>query len=200
MSPRIKKSRKVFSPPVVKGFKPYGVDSSVPGSDIPVILNFEEYESLRLCDYDMYNHYQASVLMGISRPTYTRIYALAREKIATAFVEGRRIVIEGGRVHFDTDWFTCSGCGCYFNNPEKGVVIEHCPLCMSREIHKYEPEADRLQGVTGADTDNCICPSCGYQKKHIPGKPCSQEVCPDCNARMRRAGSTRFRNRNRRMR
>ena len=74
-------------------------------------LLYEEYEALRLCDYSMENHNRASEIMEVSRPTFTRIYASARQKLASAFVEGRQIVIEGGKVYFDSDWHICNDHG-----------------------------------------------------------------------------------------
>lgn len=196
MSPRIKKLRKVLNPPPVKGFKPYGGETG--GKQTPAVtMLFEEYEALRLCDYDMYNHHQASVLMGVSRPTFTRIYASAREKIAMAFVEGRQISVEGGKVYFDSDWHQCSSCGSYFNNPERELEIESCPLCGSEDINGYDPDPSGQLAAPDYCEDRCICPSCGYEKEHRLGKPCSQEVCPQCNSRMRRMGSSSYRNRKR---
>lgn len=32
----------------------------------------------------------------------------------------------------------------------------------------------------------CICPVCGATIAHTPGMPCSQRICPNCGARMRR--------------
>ncbi len=141
MSPRIKRLRKVLNPPPIKGFKPYGPEVNNQNTDT-VNLLYEEYEALRLCDYDMYNHHQASEIMGVSRPTFTRIYASARQKIAKAFVEGSKIIIEGGKVYFDSDWYQCKSCNCYFNNPEKDKEITNCPLCKSKNILSYNPESE----------------------------------------------------------
>lgn len=147
MSPRIKKIRKVLSPPAIKGMKPYG-GGPLKSQAEPVTILFEEYEALRLCDYDMYNHHQASVLMGVSRPTFTRIYASARQKVVLAIVEGRQISIEGGKVYFDSDWYNCSDCGCYFNHPDKENKIEKCPLCGGNHIENYDPgfEGQNISG------------------------------------------------------
>jgi predicted DNA-binding protein (UPF0251 family) len=30
------------------------------------------------------------------------------------------------------------------------------------------------------DSNQCICPNCGYKQNHIAGKPCNLEVCPVC--------------------
>jgi uncharacterized protein len=137
MSPRIKRPRKVLNPPVIKGFKPYGQLMDKKPTEA-VYLLFEEYESLRLCDYDLENHLEASVIMGISRPTFTRIYAIARQKIARAFVEGRQIIIEGGKVYYDSDWYHCQQCGCDFNNLDKGLSVITCPLCGSQNLTPFE--------------------------------------------------------------
>lgn len=185
MSPRLKRLRKVLNPPIVKGFKPYGPELH-PGEQTPVNLLYEEYEALRLCDYDMFNHHQASLVMGVSRPTYTRIYASAREKIARAFVEGRQIAIEGGKVYFDSDWYHCNHCQCYFNNPERTVQVERCPLCGSSQVKGIGRETAAEDLVHYEDV--CICPQCGFQLEHTLGMPCSQEICPECGTRMRRRG------------
>jgi predicted DNA-binding protein (UPF0251 family) len=133
MSPRNKTLRKVVNPPLIKGFKPFGAESAK-GNPEPVVLLFEEYEALRLCDYDGYNQLKASGMMGVSRPTFTRIYASALKKIAKAFVEARTITIKGGAVYFDSDWYHCRSCDCHFNNPDKDQKTTNCPLCGSLEI------------------------------------------------------------------
>jgi uncharacterized protein len=137
MSPRNKTLRKVVNPPPVKGFKPFGGEAG-PSKSEPVTLLFEEYEALRLCDYDHLSQLQASELMGVSRPTLTRIYASALQKIATAFVEGRMIAIKGGKVYFDSDWYHCKACRCYFNNPDKDLKMSNCPLCGSGDIINFD--------------------------------------------------------------
>lgn len=183
MSPRFKRPRKLVNPPVIKGLKPYGpgVPEAVSG---PVTLLYEEYEALRLCDYDRYNHIRSSVIMNISRPTFTRIYASARQKIAEALVEGRQIIIEGGKVYFDSTWFECDTCNACFNNPDWETPVTACPLCGSKEIHSFEDEIPETPAVTEAD--HCICPDCGYETEHQYGNPCNRQICPKCNARMRR--------------
>ena len=85
MSPRPKRLRRVSNPPLISGFKPYG-NKDVEGSGRKIFLHFEEYEALRLCDHELLNHLEASKEMEVSRPTLTRIYAAARQKIADALV------------------------------------------------------------------------------------------------------------------
>jgi len=175
-------------PPVIKGFKPYGA-SDAEKKD-PVILLFEEYESLKLCDYEMKNHNQASLIMQVSRPTFTRIYAQARIKIAKALTEGRQIVIEGGKVYFDSDWYKCNSCGCYFNHTNKPALVEECPLCGSENVK--EVDSDEAGRRIGNKDDICICNKCGYELEHKLGKPCASEICPNCNSRMKRKSANKL--------
>ena len=185
MPPRIRRIRKIRDIPVIKGFKPYGQNTDIRNEE-PVTLLYEEYESLRLCDYDMYIHHQASKIMNVSRPTYTRIYASARQKVAKAFVEGRQIVIEGGKVYFDSDWYHCGTCRCNFNNPEKEIAVVSCPLCNSRVVKEFDYKPTNESDVPKNRNDYCICPRCGYEQEHQYGMPCSEQICPECSHSMKR--------------
>ena len=148
MSPRPKRLRKISNPPIISGFKPYGKKRGK-GNNESVFLHYEEYEALRLCDYEMLSHFKASETMDISRPTLTRIYARARQKIAEALVTGSRITIEGGKVYFDSEWFSCDVCGCYFNNPEKLETLINCPLCKGNCFSNYELEDSESEKEMG---------------------------------------------------
>jgi len=176
--------RKVLNPPIVNGFKPYGQGSEKLNLE-SVNLLYEEYEAIRLSDYDALNHHQASVMMGVSRPTFTRIYASALQKVAKAFVEGRQISIKGGAVYFDSDWYHCNTCKCYFNNPERDKIVENCSLCGSQQVNEFDYTYEET-GITHCN-DLCVCPSCGFEQKHQYGKKCNQERCPTCGAVMKRA-------------
>jgi uncharacterized protein len=104
---RPQKCRKVCFPPKMKGFSPYGM----PICKIdPVILNLEEFESIRLVNYDKLPQDQAAIRMNVSRPTFTRIYNNALEKVAKAFIEGKAIEIEGGNYLFEKEWYRCKKC------------------------------------------------------------------------------------------
>jgi predicted DNA-binding protein (UPF0251 family) len=97
-----------------------------------VILRLEEYEAIRLLDYQNLTQEQAAVHMDVSRPTLTRIYEEARNKVATAFVEGRDIIFKGGDIYFDENWFKCNSCQASFNNYE--VKNPNCPVCSSDDV------------------------------------------------------------------
>ncbi|MDP3453256.1 MAG: DUF134 domain-containing protein [Bacteroidales bacterium] len=131
--PRPVRRRRMNNPPCFRGYKP--IEAS--GIRAPVLLNYDEYESIRLSDYELLDHVAASVLMSISRPTFTRIYESARRKIAQAIVTGAPIIFEGGKVYFDSEWFLCNSCGCYFNHLHRDRPAERCSLCNSDKIEQY---------------------------------------------------------------
>jgi uncharacterized protein len=178
--PRPKRIRKMNNPPHFKGFRPIGL----PEENNPVVINFEEYEAIRLSDFELNGQVEAAKIMEVSRPTFARIYESARRKVAQAFVQGKAIVFEGGKVYFDTEWYSCKNCGCWFNHPEKELEVKNCTLCGSTNIEQYN-ENPRLNSAE----DICICPKCGYEKVHLPTTPCRNEICPDCNCQMVRKGT-----------
>lgn len=104
---RPQKCRRVCNPPKMEGYRPYGMSKCNLSA---VILKYEEYESIRLVDYDLLPQELASRQMNISRPTFTRIYNKALKTIAKAFVEGKAIEIEGGNFQFESDWYRCKKC------------------------------------------------------------------------------------------
>ena len=193
MSPRPIRLRKVSSPPIISGFKPYGNKSNTVNTE-SVFLHLEEYEAIRLCDFEMLNHHKASLIMDVSRPTLTRIYAKARQKIAEALVLGKKIIIEGGKIYFDSEWFSCNNCGCHFNNPDKVETIKECPLCKSTGFSNSGQINDEPEESLTQYNDICICFGCGFEQPHQFGRRCNEEICPRCSKSMVRKGT--FYNRN----
>ena len=59
-------------------------------------LTIDEFEAVRLADLEELKHAQAAKKMKISRPTFTRILALAHKKVADGLVNIKAIRIEGG--------------------------------------------------------------------------------------------------------
>jgi len=133
MSPRPRNIRTVFDPPKFKGFRPYGYYA---GKNEPVYLLFEEYTSIKLCDYELMTQSQAAQTMNISRPTFTRLYESARRKIAEALAEARAIEVERGHAWFDHDWFHCRACGVFFNKTMNESSVSACPLCNAIDIER----------------------------------------------------------------
>ena len=122
---------KVQVPPRVKGFIPLGYYKD---HAEPVQLNVEEYEVIRLLDYEGLSQVDAAKLMQISRPTLTRIYERARKKVSIMLTEARQLTIEGGNAMFNGNWYECEKCNSHFNDPHNKVITQ-CPLCRSTNIH-----------------------------------------------------------------
>ena len=129
--PRPKQNRKMEHPPLMQGFKPFGIPRKMLRS---VTLLFEEYEAIRLLDYKGMTQEQAAVVMNVSRPTLTRIYEKARRTIAQALVEGMMIAIEGGTVQFDKEWYRCRRCYKLFGGIEKHHQCNECDFPDSDEL------------------------------------------------------------------
>jgi predicted DNA-binding protein (UPF0251 family) len=76
------------NPPHFKGFEPIGL---LEGGN-PITINYEEYEAIRLSDFEFCRQFEAAQRMGISRTTFARTYESARRKVAEAFFQGKPIV------------------------------------------------------------------------------------------------------------
>lgn len=91
-----------------------------------VILHFEEFEAIKLCDYEFLSQLEAAEVMNISRPTLTRIYENARRKIAIALIEGREIYFDEGDTQI-TEWNECKKCKIVFTTTAHST--KNCPFC-----------------------------------------------------------------------
>jgi predicted DNA-binding protein (UPF0251 family)/predicted RNA-binding Zn-ribbon protein involved in translation (DUF1610 family) len=188
LSPRPKRHRKLGKPPRLSGFKPMGVPMALSEN---ISVQFEEYEALRLADYEDLSHAEAARRMNVSRPTFTRMYEKIRKKIAQAFVEGRSILIEGGNVEFDKQWYRCPSCHTIFHasHDEKPV----CTSCGEENVEHINESLRqwqtgqrhrRGQGWQQARDKVCECPNCGHKTTSGPGKPCTEIACPECGHQM----------------
>jgi len=128
--PRPQKNRLIKEPPVFTEFKAVGVPGRVMDK---VILSLDEYEALRLSDFEGMSQEEAADEMEISRPTFTRLIETSRKKICEMLVNGKMLVIDGGNIHFRQNLIKCRNCGHMFNiNIEDD--IKRCPSCGSGEL------------------------------------------------------------------
>ncbi len=127
------KIRKLYLPHPTITFSP--INSNVAEKKKVTLLS-EEYHALRLIDYELLNHSQAAKVMGISRPTITRIYEKARKKLATALIEIRELEVKEGNTTLHGSWYKCKVCGSEFNIPDPDLFQELCPVCNSSELYK----------------------------------------------------------------
>lgn len=114
---RPRKTKSVCALPVTNVFVPDTLQAAE-----MITLSVEEYESIRLIDYQGMSQEECGRQMAISRTTVQQIYTDARRKLAEAIVEGCGIVIEGG------DYLICDGnraCGRRCRQKEENTSCEH---------------------------------------------------------------------------
>lgn len=98
--PRPRKCRKVNTTPEVTYFKPRGV----PLRELAeVYLPLDGFEAIRLADHQGLNHEAAAQKMHVSRQTFGRILATARQTVAKALVQGLALRIHGGEYQLTAD-------------------------------------------------------------------------------------------------
>lgn len=90
---RPKKERIICAYPQFFRFSP--TDAPITGE---VTLSLDEYEVLRLHDFEHLKQAEVAHQMKISRPTVTDMLDAAHGKLAEALVKGRAIRIDGGCV------------------------------------------------------------------------------------------------------
>ena len=79
---------------------------SVPDSEShneEIIMTLDEYETLRLMDYEGMTQEECAESMGVARTTVTAIYDSVRKKLARFIVEGCSLQITGGAYVVDSD-------------------------------------------------------------------------------------------------
>lgn len=132
--PRPKCCRRVGALPVCPIYKPAGV----PVSGLrEVALEVDEFEALRLADYEGLYQEQAAERMGVSRQTFGRIVEAARKKVVQALVEGCALRIEGGKIEMaEMRAFECQDCGHVWEVPFGTGRPAECPTCKSKTFHR----------------------------------------------------------------
>jgi len=128
---RPQKSRTIYTPPQMRGFKPYGLSCCKTET---ISMSFVEYESIKLVSYDKLSQEQAAEKMNISRPTLTRIYNKALNTIAIGFIEGRTIEINGGNYQFQKDWYRCNKCHKLIEGLENHFKCKNCLIFSKNEL------------------------------------------------------------------
>ena len=100
--------RRICFEPRYDSFAPYGAENME-----QILLTVDEFEAVRLIDYEKRNHEQCARQMGISRTTVTEMYEKARTKIADCIVNGRMLCISGGNYALcDGSAWRCCGKKC----------------------------------------------------------------------------------------
>lgn len=91
--PRPKCHRHIIGVPDEQYFKPRGI----PSIELEeIVLHLDEFEAVRLADYEHLYQEQAAEKMNISRQTFGRIIDTAHQKIADVLINGKALRIDGG--------------------------------------------------------------------------------------------------------
>ena len=98
--PRTTKCRRICSFPDFYSFVPEEADA---GNIETVMMSLDEYETLRLLDYEGLNQEEGALRMGVARTTVTAMYESARKKLVSTVVEGKRLRIAGGNIEIDRE-------------------------------------------------------------------------------------------------
>jgi len=184
--------RKIQYPPLTRGLRP--IANEINESETLILL-LEEYEAIRLMDYEYLNQEEAAKRMNVSRPTLSRIYDSARKKLAKALVQSVRIEVFGGNVEFEHDWFRCDKCHTVFQVHDIEGKLE-CPQCKSKNLLHINDEVKKhpkrrrnyYQRHAMSSSGFCVCPQCGKRVSHRHGNPCRNVICTDCSISMQREG------------
>lgn len=132
--PRPPKCRRVEQFPGFTFFKPWGI----PMSELSeVVLSVEELEAIRLRDLVGIDHEECAEKMSVSRPTFHRILAAARQKVAHALVNGAALRITGGNFELAHYNLECRSCG----HRWEGTICcrrTMCPSCSGRDWQRID--------------------------------------------------------------
>ncbi len=91
--PRPRKGRRICAMPDQIRFGP--MDKKVVEEDF-IQMMVDEYEVIRLIDFEGLNQSECAEQMKVARTTVQRIYNDARRKLAEVIVNGKALKIEGG--------------------------------------------------------------------------------------------------------
>lgn len=98
--PRPVKYRRIYKEPDYDGFEPNGIPCNE-----QITLSVDEYETIRLIDLEKLTQEECSLRMEVSRPTVTALYESARNKIADCLVNGKKMIISGGKYKLTEQMF-----------------------------------------------------------------------------------------------
>jgi len=144
-----KKSRKVKYPPMAVYFKPQGI----PMFHLrQVTLSIDEYEAIRLVDYEQHDQEEAARMMAVSRPTCARIVQSAHKKIAEALTLAKAIRIEGGSYSLSANRYCCSECRHTWEADIERALMQNealCPQCGSKELLDLAGQAGWIPALQG---------------------------------------------------
>lgn len=155
--PRPHKCRKICSNPDVVYFKPAGMRMH----DLEeVVITLDEFEAIRLADYEGLYQEKAAEQMNVSRQTFGNIINSAHKKIADFIINAKALQISGGMIEISPEmerYFLCRNCEHQFEAPFGTEKPKHCPSCESSDIYRdgdNKRNKQRCNGHHNMDSNN----------------------------------------------
>ena len=102
-------------------------------------MSIEEAEAIRLKDLEGLEQEQGAEKMNVSRPTFQRVLASARQKVADALLNGKAIKIEGGNFEIASRRFRCRGGHEWELETPVSALPELCPVCSTPGVQPIMP-------------------------------------------------------------
>ncbi len=126
-----------------------------------VCLSVDEAEAIRLKDLEGLEQRKGAERMGISRPTFQRILASGRRKVADALLNGKAVKIEGGHIELVARRFRCAEDGHEWDLPDDAVAAGPllCPHCHSPRAMPVRPGDLRRRCVRGRPEGTATLPA-----------------------------------------
>lgn len=122
------------------------------GSTEQVRLTVDEFEAVRLIDYEKRTHEQCAKQMEISRTTVTEMYERARTKIADCLVGGKTLYISGG------NYALCDGSA-------QGYCGKKCRKAKITAKNAGERKDDRIMKIAVTYEDGNVFPHFGHTEQ-----------------------------------
>jgi len=132
--PRPHKSRKICFNPDVVYFKPTGIRIDELEE---VVLTLDEFEAIRLADFEGLYQEKAAEMMNVSRQTFGNIVNSAHKKIADFVINAKALRIEGGAIEIAIEndkFFLCRNCEFKLKDNEGLTRPKNCPKYKDNDI------------------------------------------------------------------
>ena len=131
---RPKKVRYIQLMPKVTLFSPRGK----PGRPDEILLNIDQFEALKLADYQGFDQTQGAIVMKISRASFGRVLRKARKNVADALVNGKIIKIGVGDTQIGV-------------RSKEFISMREIGILKERRMSNDRRRTDRRQGKPSVD-------------------------------------------------
>lgn len=135
-----------------------------------IFISADEFEALRLRDYDHIKQTEAAEKMNISQATYSRIVRNAAEKMIKAFIEGLGIVIQTHSLEQECPYVFPGG-----RNRQRGEQFSQGQILKTKK--------NPLVSFKGFGCHDCGFEWSSYEFDSKNMKKGQKINCPECNSK-----------------